>query len=97
MHFRDLTLHFFEDLSRIPRGSHNEAGVSDALVNFAMSRELQCYRDQLDNVLIEFVKELVLVSALALTVILVTVIGTDNNDDQIVLSIYESIEIIDYK
>lgn len=44
---------FFEDLSAIPRGSYNEAGVADALVNFATERGLECYRDELNNVLIK--------------------------------------------
>lgn len=48
----ECMFHFFEDLSRIPRGSHNEAGVADALVNFAQSRGLKYYRDELNNVLI---------------------------------------------
>ncbi len=48
----ECMFHFFEDLSRIPRGSHNEAGVADALVNFAQSRGLTYYRDELQNVLI---------------------------------------------
>lgn len=44
---------FFEDLSRIPRGSKNEAAIADALVNFALARELEYFRDDLNNVLIK--------------------------------------------
>lgn len=44
---------FFEELSAIPRGSYNEAGVADALVGFAQTRGLECYRDELNNVLIK--------------------------------------------
>lgn len=44
---------FFEDLAAIPHGSYNEAGVADALVSFAEVRGLECYRDELNNVLIK--------------------------------------------
>ena len=49
----ECLFHFFEELSAIPRGSHNEAGVADALVSFAQARGLDCYRDELNNVLIK--------------------------------------------
>lgn len=49
----ECLFHFFEDLSAIPRGSYNEAGVADALENFASERGLDCYRDELNNVLIK--------------------------------------------
>lgn len=44
--------HFFEDISAIPRGSGNEAAISDFLVQFAKERGLFVYRDDANNVLI---------------------------------------------
>ncbi len=43
---------FFEELTKIPRGSKNEKAVSDYLVNFASSRGLIAYQDELYNVTI---------------------------------------------
>lgn len=43
---------FFEELTRIPRGSGNEKGVSDYLVDFADKRGLIAYRDDFNNVTI---------------------------------------------
>jgi dipeptidase D len=44
---------FFEEISAIPRGSKNEAGVADYLERFAAERGLECYRDGINNVLIK--------------------------------------------
>ena len=41
---------FFEDISRIPRGSGNEKGIADFLVAFAEERGIECYRDAIHNV-----------------------------------------------
>ena len=43
---------FFEELTRIPRGSGNEKAVSDHLVDFADKRGLIAYRDDFNNVTI---------------------------------------------
>ena len=43
---------FFEDISEIPRGSGNEKGISDYLVDFAKKRGLQSYQDKVFNVII---------------------------------------------
>lgn len=43
---------YFEELSQIPRGSGNEAGVADWLCAFADAHGLFCYRDAYNNVLI---------------------------------------------
>ena len=43
---------YFEEISAIPRGSGNEAGVADYLVRFAHSQGLDCVRDRNNNVLI---------------------------------------------
>ncbi len=44
---------FFEEISAIPRGSYNESAIADYLVEFAKTRGLEYYRDQLNNVLIK--------------------------------------------
>ncbi len=45
--------HFFEEISRIPRGSGNEAEISDYLVHFAKARNLEYIQDAYHNVLIK--------------------------------------------
>jgi len=44
--------YFFEEISKIPRGSHNEKAVSDYCVQFAKERELEVYQDDAWNVVI---------------------------------------------
>ena len=44
--------HFFEDISAIPRGSGNEAGIADYLVHFADTHGYDAVRDHLNNVFI---------------------------------------------
>jgi len=44
---------FFEEISRIPRGSGNEKGVSDYLIAFAQSRGLWFHRDDALNVVVK--------------------------------------------
>jgi len=46
-------LSFFEQISAVPRGSRNEAGIADWLVAFAEARGLWVYRDAHHNVLIK--------------------------------------------
>lgn len=43
---------FFEEFSKIPRGSGNTKGIADYLVNFAKERNLEVIRDESDNVII---------------------------------------------
>ena len=43
---------FFEEISRIPRPSHQEKAISDYLVSFAKDRGLEYYQDRLFNVII---------------------------------------------
>ena len=43
---------FFEEISAIPRGSRNEKAIADYLVEFAKSRSLEWYRDEMENVFI---------------------------------------------
>ena len=44
--------HYFEALTRIPRGSGNEKQVSDFLVDFARQRKLEVFQDEALNVII---------------------------------------------
>lgn len=43
---------FFEEISRIPRGSYNEEAIGDYLVTFAKDRGLECHKDNAGNVII---------------------------------------------
>ena len=45
-------LKYFEEISTIPRPSYHEERIADYLVRFAEERGLECYRDELNNVLI---------------------------------------------
>ncbi len=44
--------HYFEEISRIPRGSGNVEAVSDYLRAFAEERKLVCIQDELKNIII---------------------------------------------
>lgn len=44
---------YFEEISAIPRGSYNEAGIADYLCAFAAARSLEHTRDRQNNVLIK--------------------------------------------
>lgn len=44
--------HFFEEISRIPRGSGNEKQISDYLKKFALDRGFTCIQDELNNIII---------------------------------------------
>lgn len=44
---------FFEEISKIPRGSTNTKKIADYLVKFANERGLVCHRDEKDNVIIK--------------------------------------------
>ena len=46
-------LHFFEDISQIPRGSGNEDAIAKYLENWAKERNLEVSRDDHNNVLIK--------------------------------------------
>lgn len=46
-------LHFFEEISKIPRSSGNEKQISDYLVDFAKKRKLWVYQDDSFNVVIK--------------------------------------------
>ena len=44
--------YWFEEITKIPRGSGKEEKIADFLCEFAKSRGLDCYRDEIHNVLI---------------------------------------------
>ena len=44
---------FFEEISAIPRASFHESEIASYLEAFAKSRGLECYRDEMHNVLIK--------------------------------------------
>lgn len=48
----EKALSFFEEFSKIPRGSGNTKAIADYLVDFAKQRNLEVYRDVSDNVII---------------------------------------------
>ncbi len=48
----EKALRFFEEFSKIPRGSGNTKAIADYLVNFANARGLEVVRDESDNVII---------------------------------------------
>ena len=43
--------HYFEEISRIPHGSHNIRQISDYLKQFALDRGLVCIQDELFNII----------------------------------------------
>ncbi len=45
--------HYFEELSRIPRGTFNTKAVSDYCMAFAAERGLEAIQDELNNVIIK--------------------------------------------
>ncbi len=49
----DKIFKYFEEISKIPRGSGNEKGISDYLVNFAKKHNLECIQDEVLNVIIK--------------------------------------------
>ena len=48
----EKVFYYFEELTRIPRGSYNEKAVSDYITGFAKDRGLEVYQDSLYNVVI---------------------------------------------
>lgn len=49
----ERVFHFFEEISKIPRASYNEKEISEYLVDFAKSRGLEYYTDEVFNVIIK--------------------------------------------
>lgn len=48
----DRIVKYFEEVSNIPRGSYNEAMISDYLVKFAVNNNLEYFQDDMKNVII---------------------------------------------
>lgn len=48
----EKVFYYFEELTKIPRGSYNEKAVSDYITGFAKDRGLEVYQDDLYNVVI---------------------------------------------
>lgn len=48
----ERVFYYFEEISKIPRGSYHEKAISDYLVEFAKRRNLTVYQDDLYNVVI---------------------------------------------
>ena len=48
-----LVFKYFEEISQIPRGSGNEKGVSDYLLNFGKSLGLESIQDEALNIIIK--------------------------------------------
>ncbi len=44
--------HYFEEICKIPHGSHNTKEISDYCVNFARERNLSVIQDEANNVII---------------------------------------------
>lgn len=49
----DKVFHYFREISKIPRKSGNEKGISDYIVEFAKQRRLEVIQDELYNVIIK--------------------------------------------
>ena len=49
----ERVFYFFEEISKIPRGSGNTEKIADFLVNFAIEKNLAHYRDGANNVIIK--------------------------------------------
>lgn len=49
----ESVFHYFEDICKIPRSSGNEKEISNFLVNFATSHNLEYYQDKIYNVIIK--------------------------------------------
>lgn len=47
----DKVFYFFEEISKIPRGSFNEKGISDYLAAFAEERNLSYVQDEFNNII----------------------------------------------
>ena len=45
-------LEIFKEMSQIPRGSGNEKGISDYIVNFAKNLGLEAHQDEILNVVL---------------------------------------------
>lgn len=51
--YPEKVFHYFNEISKIPRGSKNEKKISDWLLNFAKERNLEVVQDDVLNILIK--------------------------------------------
>ena len=49
----DKVFYYFEEITKIPHGSGNEAALAQYIMDFAKERGLECRRDEADNVVIK--------------------------------------------
>ena len=49
----DNIFKYFEEISKIPRGSGNEKAISDYLVSFAKKHNLEVIQDEVYNIIIK--------------------------------------------
>ena len=49
----DKVFYYFEEITKIPHGSGNEAALAQYIVDFAKERGLECRRDAADNVVVK--------------------------------------------
>ena len=47
-----LMFEYFEEICKSPHGSNNEGQIADYIESFAKARELECYRDEANNILV---------------------------------------------
>ena len=47
----ERVFYYFEEISKIPRNSYEEKEISDYLLNFGKEHGLECYRDDVYNVI----------------------------------------------
>lgn len=48
----ERVFYYFEEISKIPRNSYEEKEISDYLINFGKEHNLECYQDEVNNVVL---------------------------------------------
>ena len=48
----ERVFYYFEEISKIPRNSYEEKEISDYLLNFGKEHGLECYRDDVYNIIL---------------------------------------------
>ena len=48
----ERVFYYFEEISKIPRDSYKEKEISDYLVKFGKEHNLECYQDEVYNVVL---------------------------------------------
>ena len=47
----ERVMYYFREISKIPRGTYNEKGISDYIVKTVKDFGLECYSDEIFNVI----------------------------------------------